>query len=96
MAQYQNCGSSPAALASSGALATLQGRCTTQRSLVPTTGAGATPGSEGAANTPPVLPDQGLNGQSTSTPSAASGPGRGPRVAGLTLAASALVGLLLI
>lgn len=43
MQQYTNCGSTPAAIASAADLTTLEGKCSTPRTMVPGTGSASEP-----------------------------------------------------
>lgn len=76
MQQYTNCGSTPAAIASAADLTTLEGKCSTQRTMVPGTGSASEPSptdsSSPATGTGSSSSSSGTDPASTE-PAAASG-----------------------
>lgn len=88
MQQYSNCGSTPAAIASAADLTTLEGKCSTPRTMVPGTGSASEPSSP----TDPSSPTAGTGSASPSStePAAADIPASSGGSSGSTTSAAGL------
>ncbi|KAJ0107687.1 hypothetical protein J7T55_010293 [Diaporthe amygdali] len=89
MQQYTNCGSTPAAISSAADLTTLDGKCSTPRTMVPGTGSSSSdPSSTGSASPSASTGSSSGTEPASTSPAAASGANSGSSTGSSTSAAN--------